>query len=64
MHSCTHIHDAWTEQKRSIITLALILIWELCFMTRRTLQKDIHDGLFIYNLINSIIEKIEGGIVV
>lgn len=59
--SCTPMNGAWMDRKgRSIINLILNSYSETMFYELENTLKDIHDGFFIYNMIN-IIEKIREG---
>jgi len=59
IHGCSLMSDAWTDRKgRSIMNLVLNCYSGTMFYESENTSKDIHDGYFIYNLINTTIEKL------
>lgn len=65
IHGCISMSDAWIDRKGwSIMNMILNSYSGTMFYDSKNTSKDIHNALFIYNLINNAIEKIGEGSVV
>jgi hypothetical protein len=65
INGCSLMSDAWTDRKgRSIMNLVINCYSGTMFYESENTSSDIHDGYFIYKLINKTVEKLGEGCVV